>query len=470
MDATPRRGEFIAVVESVIAAILAILSVYLAVTEPLTWVPYVLCVVIAAPLLLARWPYGALLSLMIAAAMPRFSMTIGSWHAETEHLVAAAGGLILLVRLWRKEQEWNSLERADLLLLVFVAMNFVSSYAGSPDPSSTLRWALLQTLAISPYFLVRQLIDSGARFEKALTLLLVVGAGEALFGLLCFASYILFGTKLGITNFFYLSFIPGVHGSQWEPNIFGSYCTCFAVMFLFYFLVTERDRFWYLMSFLLTTVAVLLSLARQGWACLIIVGGLVVLYNQRHNRIPWRRLAPLAAAIAIAIGTAFAVMRDLPERLETLAVSKALEDPTVAHRLMLLAFAGEDIKDHPIIGQGSSSFKLLHTDFDDTGENAGWLGILFVRITHDTGVVGMSIFLWFIFHIGRRAWKILAARTKSAASMAVAALSAGAMVMLIAYQLTDASTLAFTWIHFGMLVAAIRLAESQNSGVLESRS
>ena len=30
--------------------------------------------------------------------------------------------------------------------------------------------------------------------------------------------------------------------------------------------------------------------------------------------------------------------------------------------------------------------------------------------------------------------------------------------MLIAYQLTDASNLAFTWVHFGMLAAAIRIA------------
>jgi hypothetical protein len=52
--------------------------------------------------------------------------------------------------------------------------------------------------------------------------------------------------------------------------------------------------------------------------------------------------------------------------------------------------------------------------------------------------------------------------------MAVAALSAGAVVMLIAYQLTDASTLAFTWVHFGMLATAIRFAEIRNTGIAES--
>jgi hypothetical protein len=47
---------------------------------------------------------------------------------------------------------------------------------------------------------------------------------------------------------------------------------------------------------------------------------------------------------------------------------------------------------------------------------------------------------------------------RSQVSTAVGALSAGGLVMLIAYQLTDASNLAFTWIHFGILAAAVRIA------------
>jgi len=39
-------------------------------------------------------------------------------------------------------------------------------------------------------------------------------------------------------------------------------------------------------------------------------------------------------------------------------------------------------------------------------------------------------------------------------------------VMLIAYQLTDASTLGFTWIHFGMLAAAVRIAGSASRGAV----
>jgi hypothetical protein len=123
--------------------------------------------------------------------------------------------------------------------------------------------------------------------------------------------------ELGVTFFFYLDFIPGVHGSQWEPNIFGSYCACFAVMFLFYYLAGGRTSGWYLAGFLVTTVGVLLSLARQGWACLIIVGAMVVLYNQRRTKIQWKRLALLAVGILATLLTGISLMQDLPQRLVT---------------------------------------------------------------------------------------------------------------------------------------------------------
>jgi len=446
-------------IERSIAAGLFVLAVYLATTEPLNWFPYVAAGIAGTAMLLVRWPYGALLTLMVAAAIPRFSMTISKWHTEAEHLTLFVCGVLLLMRLHRGTQRWKRLERADFLLIGFLAMNYVSSYVDSPDRAATLRWALLQTIAISAFFLIRQLIDSERQFLRSMKILLCVGAGEALFGFFCFASFLLFRTSLGVTQFSYLSFMPGVHGSQWEPNIFGSYTACFAVMFLFYFFAARQNNGWYLLGFLISTLAVLLSLARQGWACVAIVGPLIVFQTHRGKAIQWKRLAPFAAGVVIALVAAITLMRDLPERLATLAVSTAVEDPTVVHRLKFLAFAVDDIRAHPLIGLGTSSFQLLYTDEDDFGEGPAWLGSLFVRIVHDTGLVGLAVYFWFLSHLARRAWRILRSPIRSETDIAVGALSAGVIVMLMAYQLTDASTLAFTWIHFGMLATSLGFAE-----------
>jgi O-antigen ligase/polysaccharide polymerase Wzy-like membrane protein len=452
--------------ERVAAAVSGVALIYLAATESLEWIPFVAVALLALVVLLIRWPYGALVLLMAAAAVPRYQLSISSWNAKPEHLTAAACGLILLVRIWHGDQNWRKLEKADFLLLSLLVLGFFSSYVASPDRAATLRWSLLLTLATATFFLVSQMVDTREHLEKAMTILLVVGAAEALFGILCFLCYLLFGTELGVSFFFYLDFIPGIHGSQWEPNIFGSYCACFAVMFLFYYLAGGRKGGWYLSGLLVTSVGVLLSLARQGWACLIIVGAMVLLYNQRRTRIQWKRLVPVAVGVLATLLIGVSLMRDLPQRLTTLAIGQVSDDPTVLHRLKYLALAMEDIREHPMVGLGSSSFQLLYQDEDDLGAAPAWLGNLFLRVIHDTGIVGMIVFGWFLIELGRGAWRVLGSSVRSQVSTAVGALSAGGLVMLIAYQLTDASNLAFTWIHFGILAAAVRIAGAGSPAVV----
>jgi O-Antigen ligase len=445
--------------ERVAAAICGVAVIYLAATESLEWIPFAAVSVVVLLVMLVPWPYGALSMLMAAAAVPRYQLSISSWNAKPEHLTAAACGLILLIRVWHGKQHWRKLQKPELLLLMFLALGFFSSYVASPDRSATLRWSLLLTLATFPFFLVLQMVDTREKLEKAMAILLFVGAAEALLGILCFLSYLAFGTEFGVTFFFYLDFIPGVHGTLWEPNIFGSYCACFAVMFFFYYLAGGRKSGWYLAGFVLTTVGLLLSLARQGWVCLIFVGAMVLLYRQRRAKIQWKRLIPVGAGVLVTLLTGVILMQDLPQRLATLAVGQASDDPTVLYRLKYLALAVEDIREHPIVGLGSSSFQLLYEGVDDLGTTSAWLGNLFLRVIHDTGLVGMIVFGWFLIELGQGARRVLKSSSlNNPASTAVGALSAGGLVILIAYQLTDASNLAFTWIHLGTLAAAVRVA------------
>ena len=170
----------------------------------------------------------------------------------------------------------------------------------------------------------------------------------------------------------------------------------------------------------------------------------------------------------LSLITGASLMRDLPQRLATLAISQASDDPTVLYRLKYLALAVEDVREHPIIGLGSSSFQLLYEGVDDVGTAPAWLGNLFLRVIHDTGIVGMIAFGWFLIEIGRGAWRVLRSPAlHDPSTTAVGALVAGGLVMLIAYQLTDASNLAFTWIHFGILAAAIRIAGARSTAAAD---
>ena len=464
----PQGWEAFYKFEKIAAIVVAGLALYLATTESLGWVPIAIGAFAAFVMLFVHWPYGAVLELLIAGSVPRWIIPIGSWNAKPEHFVAAACGLTLLVRTFTQKHEWKAFGRVEWLLLAFLAMNFFSSAVASPEPSSTLRWALLLTLAVSPLFLICQVVGTPEQLDKAVLLWLWVGALAALFGILCFISHLLFRTSFGVTFFGYLDFIPGVHGSLWEPNIFGSYCSCFAVMFLFYFLDGVQKNGWYLAGFLLTTVGGMLSLARQGWICLISVGSLVLLLHLRRSKIRLKHLVPIVGSVLLAFVVGVTVMVDLSERMASLTVETAEEDPTVLRRLGLVGLAMDDIQEHPLIGLGTSSFQLMYvaeTDASYTGVDKAWLGSLFFEEMHDTGLIGMILFLWVIVDLGRRAWRVLATPGRSSGRTAVGALSAGVLVMLIAYQITDASTLALTWIQFGLMAAALRIAESRSKAV-----
>jgi hypothetical protein len=448
-------------IDKVAAVAVLALLVYVARGESLFWVPLLFGGMVGCALLLVRWPSSAVLELLIAGSIPRWFTKIGTWNAKPEHIVAAACCGVLLFRICVGSHKWVKFEKLDVLLLAFLAANYVSSVLYSPDVSSTLRWALLQTLAACPYFLIRQLVRTKEQLSTVMTWYLWVGGLEAVFGILCYLGFTYFGTSTGITIFFYLGYIPGVHGSLWEPNIFGSYCACFAVMFLYYYLAHREKNLWYLAGLAATLIGISLSLARQAWVCLIFVGGMILLFNLSRRGIQRKRLILIMLGLAAALAAAIMAMSsEQSERLANLSPSQIDEDPTVVRRAGLVALAMDDIAQHPIVGLGSSSFQLLYLGEDDSYQGVGdaWLGTLGFRILHDTGIVGTVLLGWFMLNMARRTWRVQ--RRRRSKDVALGALSAAAMVMLIAYQLTDASTLGFTWVHLGLLTTALRFVEA----------
>jgi O-Antigen ligase len=448
--------------ERMAAIVLAGITVYLLATESLEWIPYVAGGVAAVIPLTIFWPYGCLLGLMAAASAPKWPLEIGSWHAKPEHLVVGVFGLALLVRMCTRSHVWKKLDKLDYLLAAFLVMNFVSSGFTSPDRGSTLRWALMQALAVAPAFLIGQLIRKQDQLDRAMSFWLGIGVAEALFGLLCYLSYLMFDTEVGIGFFDYLDYTPAVRGSQWEPNIFGSYCTCFAVMFLFYFVARETRRGQYLLGLSITGTALLMSLARQAWATFILVALFVLFCNFRRRNIPWGKLFLIVASVFLVLAVGVTLMKDLRDRLATLAISKVMEEPTLVRRASIIIQGLDDIKQHPLVGSGTNSFQLTNeTSEDESQEGEAWLGCFFFRVLHDTGIIGTVILGWFFINLARRAWRILF--LQKSPDVVVGALSAAILVMMIAYQLTDASTLAFMWINLGLFMAAIRIAEARAS-------
>jgi oligosaccharide repeat unit polymerase len=412
------------------------------------------------------WPVGCFVVLAIGSAMPRFNATLFDLHVRPEHVATSIAILAIVVQLFRRHIDLKlRLRNFDYWLLAYVGMNFFSSVVTSPQPSKTLRWALLNALVVTPYFLVRVLVRNDRHVWLALQGLLCVGVGEAIYGTLASVANHVWGTTWGVQLGQYGS-IPGTFGTQYEANLFGSYTACCAVMFLALFLLSkEPRRLWYGWGAMLGLVGGLVSLARSVLLALPLPIIVLLWISAKKGQFQLRRLLPLAIGVGLVLAMLSPfVLEYMSERFSSLDVSDGSVDSSTLGRLVQMNVALEDVKANPVFGTGTASFQLLFR-LSDLGvvvnyadeTDAGWISNTPVRILHDIGVVGLAVFLVFLGTLARATYRALGVATRST-KVSIVALSAGLLIYAITFQATEATLLTFTWIHFGLLAAAATVA------------
>lgn len=451
----------------IVAAVVGILFLCLvAYREDLAWAGWVIVGVFVVLLTVTRWPYGALVVLVGMSAMPRFFVEVFGWKARPEHFAAGIVTLAVCIWLLRSNRQIR-LESPDYWVLAYVAMNYVSSAFGSASPSETLRWALLNNLAVLPYFLIRVLVRDAETFRKAFRILLAVGIAEAVYGILCSVSHQVWGTTVGVEPGQYMIDIAGPYGSLVEANLFGAYTGCIAVMALAIYLVAHR-RLGYLIGFFVGALATVLSFSRAALAALV-VAAVWTCWQARHTRERHRGgAAILVFAVALILLIVVPIVGGVvQERFAGLFTQGRFGEESAIGRLVEAQEALQEFSDHRLIGTGTASLQL---SFDwskyvpSWADHFGWVGNVTVRILHDTGLLGMAAFLGFVGSLG---WKIrlgLRRRSSSQTSLLIA-LSAGAMLYAISFQATDATLSAFPWVHMGLLTSAALLVGESNENV-----
>ncbi len=415
-----------------------------------------------------RWPAGAVFTLVIASAMPRLVATVFGLHLRPEHVAIGLVLIVLCVQMFRKRiQCWPKIHYFDYFLLAYVALNFFTSAFTSPEPRMTLRWASLNAIVIAPFFLLRFLVTSRKKAYQAVEMLMWTGAAESAAGIVCFLSNAMFHTTFGISAEQY-GFIPGVYGTQYEANIFGSYCGCCAILFLAFFLLSQKShRNRYIWGMALCLIAALMSLARSVLLALPIAAAFVLWVVYKSGRVQFRSLVRLAAVVTVLVLLVSPFIFNLVvERFSTIDIDELSADNTTLTRVVQIAAGLEDIRMHPLLGTGTASFQLFF-NWDDympgmggDTDAGGWLGNSPLRVLHDTGIVGLAIFLLFLGFLvsaSRKAFRIADPQTK----VLLLALSGGLILYAITFQATEATMLAFTWVHLGMLAAIAEIVRTQ---------
>lgn len=446
----------------------------LALDEDLAWVGWLAAGIAVVLLTQTRWPYGTVLVLVGMSAMPRFFVEILGWKARPEHFAAiiVSIGVVLRLHFHRRPLQ---LDKLDYWILAYVVFNYLSSLFGSPQPSSTLKWALQNNLAVLPYFLVRSTVQDLETLRKAFRILLGVGVAESVYGILCYASHHAFGTTTGMEVGAYLVNVAAPFGSLYEPNLFGAYTACCAVLFLALYLAERQQRLVYLICFLVASLAAVLSFSRIALFALVVVVGWLFwrarpLLKHGGGRSKSGIFVLVFALSILTFVVAGAVVRERFTDLYYLG----LAEETALSRFIVILEALQEIPNHPLLGSGTASFNL---SFDwanyvpEWASDKTWIANAPLRILHDCGALGLSALLGFIISVWwkiRRAW---GGRDDQVGMLL--ALVAGALLYSISFQTTDGTILAFCWVHLGFLAtAAILLARWQSlngEGTLDDR-
>jgi O-antigen ligase len=331
-------------------------------------------------------------------------------------------------------------------------MNLFSSWFFSVARLQTTKWAMQQMLVILPYFFLRLLAGNASAFRRAFQIVLAVGALEAAYAIVCFYSNLLFGTKMGMEIGQYDA-SPGTFGTQYEANILGAYCGACSIMMLAMCLKQPCRK--YLLGFAVTAAAMTISLSRAVLLATALAFVVLLVYGIWARLLTRRALTSIAATVlCVALFLMPVLLPIYTARFSSLDVSNIAADNTAQNRLLPIAISWNDVLLHPIVGNGTSSFQLMfdYSEIDPSVE-AGWIANTEMRVLHDTGAVGLGVFLLFLLALAFRARKTLQRKPNAE----LTALVLAALVYCISFQATEGTLLAFTWVHLGLIGCALSI-------------
>jgi hypothetical protein len=395
--------------------------------------------------------------LVVASAVPRGSVDIGGVNVRPEHLAVGLLCLALPLLLKRRPQQPAVWIFADYALAAYVGLNILSSLVVSPAPSQTLKWSMQQMLAILPYFFLRVLAEDERRLRWAFRAFLVVGALAAAYGVIAYYSNFLFDSEFGVEVEQYVT-MPATYGTQFEANILGAYCgACSVAMLAMY--VQEKRRI-YLVGYGITLAGMAVSLSRGALGATFIGLVLLAYCARKMGLLNWHVLRSIAVAtLCVGIVSLPVLGSRYSERLSTLNVADPSADENTLVRLIQMAAAAENIAKSPVLGNGTASFQLLfgpEVAGVDIAAETPWISNSELRILHDTGVIGFTVFVLFLGSLLRQSWRHL----KRVSAPALLALLVSAAVYAVSFQVTEGTILAFTWVHLGLIACALSVPTS----------
>jgi O-antigen ligase len=334
---------------------------------------------------------------------------------------------------------------------------FLVSMVYSPAPDTALFIVVRALFLILMAFLIVDLIDT----KKKMMILLCALFGGAFFVAILAISQSFAGLGAGIGNLF-LGRLARSKATFGDPNVMGAFLMG-AIIVATSLLVNMRQK---LLSLILLAAVLLVlcggimtTFSRSAWLSTG-VGILVVLGARKNLKVL------LAALISLGV-VVFILTRFLPfgglifGRMATL-VSQGTGDVSIRIRAYMSVSGIKMFLGHPIFGVGLGGFAALYPKYIQPQLTAT-MGL--VRLSHvmpitvlaECGIVGMTIFLWFVFRVVREGLSAI----RAAKDSLLRATTIGLVIAFLTYMVDFLFYSNFFdnlfWIIIGLIFAATRI-------------
>jgi hypothetical protein len=420
-------------------------------------------------------PIVGLSTIFIAIAEERFTQGVlpqGGFNLRLDEVLVPAIIIGLLLHEWTRSelrQDWMRVPGLAPLAL-FLLANLLPTLFVMPD---LVRGLSLFTILLAGgvcYVGVAILARRVADIEAIVLPLALVGALEAVFGLgalglgLALGRPDIFGVQIDpVTN------ISAPYGTMFEANFFGQFLVAILLLALAFLCqlafqrrLRSRAAAALIGVVLLTAAGALASETRASWlGCIVGMTVLAMLWPLRganegvkkssgpSSIARWLPTIAIAALLVILTVALFAIASSdspLGQR-----VSSILDFNTGSGfgRLRVFGLVINDLH-NPIVGMGDGSFNIALPAYPGRPPDAPWIFSMFLAVLHDSGVVGLTLWLTFLAAIYRALLRMIQGDFPRPVQTLAIAMTAVLSSLLVSGQATTGMYLIFFWVFLGV--------------------
>ena len=414
-----------------------------------------------------RWQRALLFAMPFLVILNGLPLTLGGFTVRIDQLAACALCIPLVAGVVAGRRTLRA-DGATWFLAAILAMNVVASAINSPALGYSFAQCANLATAWVIYVVVVNFAESPAEWAALLRGFLLGALVSTVVASLAFfaatAGFAVGGADVSAVAAENLVRPFGAYGTMLEPNILGSFSAASLVLAVGLLtlqrgpasVLPRRLAAWTAVS---SSVALLLSFTRSAWLGAVVGLVLVWILARRSGSVRARRvIVPLGAVLLVAAGILLmpgAASAFLRYKITNLVNP---ESPTVVLRLLTYTLALQQTALHPIIGWGTFTFAPLVAQGADFAQFAGWKSIwipnFLLLALHDTGVIGLALWIGLLVSLFRRGWK--AARDGGADAAVNGALTAALATLLLPFLATTGFSLGYPWLLAGMLGARAR--------------